>query len=591
LSGPDLQTLWATFLIDSLAQAGVRHAVLSPGSRSTPLALAVTNHEQIEVATILDERSAAFFALGEAKVTGRPTLLICTSGTAGAHYYPAVIEASQSYAPMIVITADRPPELHGNAGSQTTNQIRLFGEHARRYFELGLPDAHPDGIRALRRKAQQAYLASLSPTPGAVHLNAWFRKPLEPHDGGDLVDTFDAVGAEPFSVPYPPDSLPDEGGIADAADTCRRSRRGLIVCGPSPLDQIHARAAIAELSETLRYPVLAEGASQIRFTGQPRPLRCDGFDTFLRARPFLERMRPEVILQFGAPPTSKGWEHFAAAHRQARRYVFAPHGWNDPQNVAAGLIMATPERAASALREALLGLGDRRPTPWTEEFGAADARVWRTVERHAKTDGATLTKIALARAVVSAAPPGSILAVGNSLAIREVDNFCPGAVADLRVWSQKGANGIDGLISGAGGAARVDGGPVTLYLGDLAFLHDLSGLAAVRNLEVPFVIVVAQNNGGRIFEQLPVASCPGVDADRLGNWTTPHGLDFSLAAYLFRVPHRKVECAAELVDAIREAHARSGCTVIEAVVPPSAAAEEHRRLVDEVEDALAGDGA
>jgi 2-succinyl-5-enolpyruvyl-6-hydroxy-3-cyclohexene-1-carboxylate synthase len=581
----NLHIEWARLLVDSLVRAGVREAVVSPGSRSTPIVLAVSRHDTLAVHSIIDERSAAFFALGAAKTSGRPVLLVCTSGTAAAHYYPAVIEASYAHAPLVVLTSDRPPELHGNGAAQTIDQIRLFGAHARRYIELGLPDENEDALRALRRKAAQAVLASTHPLPGAVQVNAWFRKPLEPQEpnAGDeeLRARIDRIREEPFPAAYAPLASADPAGIDFLADLCRELRRGLIVCGPGPIAFAPARRAIEELAEAVRYPILAEGASQIRFSGHAHPLRSDAFDAFLRSDRFRERHAPQLVIQIGGTPTSKAWEHYVRAHRSCVRVVIAPYEWNDPYNTAAALLLGPVEETVAALKESLMDLSHLRPTPWTEGFAAADGVAWRSLEEEKRAD-APLTKSSLARAILSSLPEGSLLAVGNSLPIREVDNFCPGSMAEVPVWTQKGANGIDGLVSGAAGAAVVHGGPVTAYLGDLALLHDLHGLAVARRLKTPFVVVVAQNDGGRIFEQIPIATTVGIEPETLELWTTPHGITFGHAALLYDHEYRRVDTESALREALAAAHATAGCTLIEAVVPPSAAAAEHQRFLDAV---------
>ncbi|RPJ45558.1 MAG: 2-succinyl-5-enolpyruvyl-6-hydroxy-3-cyclohexene-1-carboxylate synthase, partial [Candidatus Latescibacterota bacterium] len=226
---------------------------------------------------------------------------------------------------------------------------------------------------------------------------------------------------------------------------------------------------------------------------------------------------------------------------------------------------------------------------WTEDFAAADGAVWKTFDDARRPD-APLEKSAVARAILSSLPEGSLLAIGNSLPVREIDSFCPGWLADVPVWSQKGANGIDGLVSGAAGAAMAHGGPATAYIGDLAFLHDLHGLAAARRIETPFVVVVAQNDGGRIFEQIPIAEAPGVENGMLALWTTPHGLDLAHAALLFNLGYRRVESESALREALLEAHGTNGCTIIEAVVPPSGALAEHRRFVEAVAERLPAEG-
>ena len=591
MSEANLHIEWATLFLEGFAHAGVREIVLSPGARSTPLVAAAARTGKLRLHTIIDERSAAFFALGQAKVTGVPSLLVCTSGSAGAHYLPAVVEADTSFTPLLIVTADRPPELHRCGAPQTIDQVKLYGDHVRQYTELGLPDGSIDGLRAVRRKAVQATLLSRSPLPGPVHLNAWFRKPLEPQvvkgeEGSALAERLARVRGEAPPHPYPPKGAPNEEGVQHLAEACRDSRRGVIVCGPAALSQAGARPVIEELAQELRYPLLAEATSQIRFTGRPRPFRSDAFGLFLASERFRAEHPPEVILQIGGTLTSKGWHDYARLHRRCRRFVIAPYGWNDPENCAHALVFGPARDVLERLKESLMMSHHARPTSWAEEFSAADQTAWDAVATGVRQADQVLSEGRLARAVCAAMPPRSLLAVGNSLPVRDLDCFCPGAIQEAAVWSQRGANGVDGLISGAAGAASVRPGPVTLLLGDISFLHDLHGLAAARGQKEPLVIVVAQNNGGRIFEQLPLASSPEIDASLLHRWTTPHGLEFSHAALLFGHAYRKVETTAALEDALGKAYRTDGCTVIEAVLPPHGGAAERARITAAVRRAL-----
>jgi 2-succinyl-5-enolpyruvyl-6-hydroxy-3-cyclohexene-1-carboxylate synthase len=587
MSANNLLTDWAWLLFDSLAKAGVTDIVISPGSRSTPFVLAAVAHGALRCHDIFDERAASFFALGQARVTGRPSVLVCTSGSAAAHYLPAVMEASASFTPLIVLTADRPLELQDCAAPQTTDQIKLYGSHARHFFDLGAPDAAASALRLPRRIAAQAVFAARWPIPGAVHINARARKPLEPQaadsdEGLRLHDQVRALAATPLTAPIAPLAAPAPDAIAALAQTCRARPRGLIVCGPAPLAQARQREHVFALAAATRYPILCEATSQLRFTGEaPRAgvVRCDGFDALLRARPFRDSVRPEIILQLGAAPTAGSWDQYLAAHAGCERVVIAPQGWNDPQSTAATLLFAEVGPAAQALAAAFgaAALPDERERlAWSRRFAAANQQGWRIVDEDLAKN--SFAEAAVAREVAAQLPRDGLLFVGNSLAIRLVDSYAPAGKSDALVLSQRGVNGIDGLISGAAGAASASRRPTTLLLGDVSFLHDLNGLALARSLDLPFVVVVLQNGGGRIFEQLPLATTPGVTPELMEHMTTPHGLEFAHAAQLFGLGYERVHSLDSLRDALAVAQRAKRATLIEAMLAPHGAAEQHQRI-------------
>ena len=589
----NLQAEWARLMVDSLAAAGVREAVISPGSRSTPFVLAAAEHPKLRCRDLVDERSAAFYALGQGRVTGRPTLLIATSGTAGANFYPAVIEASASHVPLLVLTADRPLELAACGANQTIDQIKLYGDHAREFFELGAPEGSPRALRALRRIAAQAVFSTRHPRPGAVHLNARAVKPLEPGDGDasaerELGAGVDALISGPAPLPRAPLAMPDAADIEEVAEACRQAERGLIVCGPAPLAQAETRSLIAELARRSGYPVLREAASQTRFCAELSAdgvIAIDGFDLLLKNDRFRAQAAPELILQIGRSPTSRAWNRVLAAHAGRPHWVLGTGDWIDAESTATHLLFCDLAPCLARLTTRLPAHG--RETSWREHWREAGEAVRRAVDDELASAGDALSEGGVARALVTALPAGSLLAVGNSLPIRQVDAFCPGAGVDLRVLCQRGASGIDGVTSGALGAASVWRHRVALLVGDLSFLHDLSGLAAARHLQVPVVVVVVQNQGGRIFEQLPLASHPAAEGDVFAHWTTPHDFDLASAAALFRLAHERVESLPELESALEHSLVYPGVTVIEAVVPPHGAAEGARRLAERVDAALA----
>lgn len=577
-----LLTSWATLLLDSFAAAGVRLVVLSPGSRSTPFTAAALRHPDLRCVTVVDERAAAFFALGHGKATGMPALLICTSGTAGANYFPAVVEAGQAYAPLLVLTADRPPELAQAHAPQTIDQVKLFGDQARAFFELGLPDPDPGALKALRRKAAQAVSLTRSPTPGAVHLNARARKPLEPiPPGADDQAVGERVAkllATPISRPAHPRLVPDVGTVRRLAEACRESRRGLVVCGPAPLSQGGCREAVAELARRTGFPVLVEAGSQLRFgLEEDDVVQVGALDALGRSATVRERLAPDLVLQLGAPPVAAGWSRYLEAHPDCRRIVIAPHGWNDPWSSAQDLVLAEVGATLEALA-AELPASETGGSPWSRAWQAAERAARGAVDEVLEEAGGELTEGGVARAVVQALPEGALLGLGNSLPIRQADGYAFPSPRVLNVFHQRGASGIDGVIAGAAGAARALCVPGALLIGDLSFLHGLGGLPCLRLLGTPFALVVVNNDGGRIFEQLPVAQVPELQGDALEAWTTPHGLDLEPAARLFQLPYRRAEKVPDLEEALHEALGRAGATVIEAKVPPHGAVEQNRRL-------------
>ena len=598
----NLQAEWARLLIDSFAAAGVREVVISPGSRSTPFVLAAAAHPKLRCHNIVDERSAAFFALGQGRVppeadkwgrAGRPTLLLPTSGTAGANYFPAVIEASASGVPLLVLTADRPVELAACGANQTIDQLKLYGDHVREFFDLGAPEAAARALRALRRTVAQAIFASRYPRPGAVHLNARARKPLEPGGAGSgseraLASAVGALVERPAPRPLAPKLLPDASPIDELAQACRLAERGLIVGGPAALAQAGARTLIAELGRRTGYPVLREAASQLRFAPELEGrgvIAIDGFDALLKTERF-RTMAPELILQIGRSPTSAAWGRYLAEHAGCPHWVLGTDSWQDAQSTATYLLFGDLEGCLARLTTRLPARG--KETAWGDSWRAAEAVVRRCVDEELAAAAGELTEGGVARSLVAALPAGSLLAVGNSLPIRGVDAYCPGHGIDLRVLSQRGASGIDGVTSGTLGAASVWRHRVALLVGDLSFLHDLTALQAARHVTVPVLIVVVQNRGGRIFEQLPLASHPAAAENNVfEHWTTPHEIDLEPVAAMHGLAFERIERTAELEAALERGRDRSGVTLIEAVVPPHGAAEQGRRLQRRIDAALA----
>ncbi len=600
MSPANLLTEWARLLLGSLRAAGVRDVVLSPGSRSTPFTWAALQDAGLRCRTIIDERSAAFFAVGQARMTGEPALLVCTSGSAAANYFPAVVEAAESATPLLLLTADRPFELQHAAAPQTIDQTRLYGAYARRYFELGMPDAHPAMLQAVPRIAAQAVLAARSPVPGPVHLNARARKPLDPVDPLDPLDPTSADDDEAGRLRQAVDRLiergptrssapllaPDPDAVRDLADACRRARRGVIVCGPASPWQAADPADVTALARVTGFPLVPEAASQQRFTpalGTDRVI--DAFGTLLESDRFRERHEPDLVIQLGRPPTAAGWDPYLRGWPEAARAVVWPYGWSDPRGSATTLLPAALGPTVRALVEALNdtdGLpGQRDREEWLAALRLANDVAW-TATDAVLADG--YTEGAAARAVLEHLPPGGLLALGNSLPIRHADSFFRAEARDLAVWSQRGVNGIDGLISGAAGAAAASGRPTTLVVGDVSFLHDIGGLHAARDLPAALTIVVLNNRGGRIFERLPIADTAGPAFDA---WLTPPGVDFGAAAAAFGLRFARCPTPESLAAALADARVEAGTIVIEALLPDGATTGPAREILRRIEADLA----
>lgn len=584
----EAQAEWARLLAGSLADAGVRDVVVCPGSRSTPFVLALVRESRLVCRDVVDERSAAFFALGQARRSGRPSLVVCTSGTAGANLFPAVVEAALAHVPLLVLTADRPPELVGCGANQTIDQLHLFGRHVRAFFELGTPSAESAALRALRRTAAQAVFASGWPEPGPVHLNARARKPLEPPAGVDaaLVRRVDLLLAGPIAAPSMPRRLPDTAVVEELVAACRRARRGLLVAGPAtrPADRSRVFAVAARTG----FPLLADPASGLRFRGEGvEPPVLDAFALLLANAGFRRFLAPDLVIQVGGAPTAAGWETLIGGGEPREHWVLSTDGWPDPASTATRLVAADVDEV---LEDLVLALGEGVPDPdaaaWRAGLEEAERRAWHAVEAQLHAFGDALSEGAVAREAVAALPAGGLLALGNSLPIREADRWCPGELGELVVVSQRGASGIDGVVSGALGAASLDDRPGALVVGDLSTLHDLGGLAAARHVTVPFAVVVVDNHGGRLFEQLPLAAHPQAEG-LLEHWTTPQSIDFAAAAATFGLPYARAVTRSELAAALAVALGREGVSVIHAVVPPSGAANAAHRLRARVDAAIA----
>ncbi len=584
----DLQSEWARLVVHSFVQAGVRDAVISPGSRSTPFVVAALEQAGLRCISSLDERSAAHYALGQARATGRPSLILCTSGSAPANYFPAVIEASEAGVPLLVLSADRPPELLGCGANQTTDQVGLYGRHVRFFAQLGEPRADDLSLRAAKRLATRAVFEALGTRPGPVHLNAPTRKPLEPTmargEGAKAHARVEKIIQEPLSAVHAACGI-DGSVLKFVLSAFDEASRPLVLCGPAPVQQAVVLADVRALADCAGLAVAAEASAQIRF-GAGAETVIGAFDTIWRTNRGGSALVPDFVLQLGANPVSKGWDDLCAA-RRIRRIVVHPWDWVDPASNAELIVRAQVGDFVRALASESFATTSR-DTVFLSKFQRAEQLVWDAATALLSEAGDQLTEAGIARTVRDAAPKDSALVLGNSLPIRNFDTWVAPSSSPLRVFSQRGVSGIDGVVSGAAGVASCASAATAVLVGDVSFLHDINGLQLASQASSPLVVVVVNNGGGRIFEQLPIARCG--KREWLPYFTTPHGANMAGAASIYGCAFETVSALAELRTALEAAYGRSGCTVIEAVVPPHGSAEQNQALRSSVERAFEREG-
>ncbi len=570
-------TALASAMVEELARCGLRQAAIAPGSRSSPLALALWRQPAIEVRVIVDERSAGFFALGAAQAASRPAAVLCTSGTAAANLHPAVCEADEAGVPLVVLTADRPPELRGIGTGQTIDQLKLFGSAARWFCELGMHDADDAGLLHFRSVACRACAAARGdPRPGPVHLNVPFRDPLGPEARPDDVTAtsplaLEGRGERPLVAVASEPPLAADLLLEEIAERIAASPKGLIVCGRQ-LDPRLA-APVAELAAGCGYPILAEPVSQLRLGPHDRDLVVWPYDWIARARPAV--LEPELVVRFGDMPTSKALRGWLASIPGLRQVVVdSTFGWNEPSRTAETVIRAEGRSVASSLASRLGGGDEKWRGAWLEA-GRVAAEAIEPAVATAEGPSEPAVHAELGRLYRD----GDVVYTASSMPIRDQEGFLPSGGAAVTFLCNRGANGIDGLISSGVGAATSMARPTWVITGDLGLYHDMNGLAGLRTAGPPVRIVVLNNDGGGIFEFLPQAA--QIDRDEfealLG---TPLGVDPQKVAEVHGLPHARITDLKQLGAAAE----RSG--LIEIPVDRRRNVEIHRLVAERVAGAL-----
>ena len=528
------QSFAATF-VDELAAQGVDFACISPGSRSAPLAIALQRHPKIRVFVHIDERSGSFFGVGLAKGTGKPVVLLCTSGTAAAEFHAAVVEAFHSRTPLIVLTADRPPELRDVGANQSIDQQRLYGTAVLWFFDPGPPVESAGAPRQWRRLAARAYAEAAG---GPVHVNLPFREPLVPTPG-ELPVPFGTAG-QAISAGR---NLPTPGQVTTLASALQRAQRPLIVAG-----EMRDGDRLAPALSRLGLPVLAEPSSQLRRAETGAAV--ESYEALLRAGWSLQH-GPDLVVSIGGTPTSKVLGAWLAAASAPTFLIDPDRMWRDPEQVASHVIACDPQ----ALLEALPPM-DRNA--WREEWMSAGKRA--TAAIAATFVSTPLHEGHIVRALAARLPDNGQVFVGSSMPIRAVDSFWPYAKTQQRFYGNRGASGIDGLVSsGLGLAAGRSNVPTVLLLGDLSVYHDMNGLWALRRHGLRATIVVCDNNGGGVFNFLPQAQHQDVFEEL---FATPLGLDFAQIARLYDLVYSPVTDRAGLEPALVDALAAQTPTLV-----------------------------
>jgi len=563
--------------VEELARAGVRHVCAAPGSRSTPLALMVAEHPRLKLWMHLDERSAAFFALGIARASGMPAAVLCTSGTAAANFFPAVVEAQAAGVPLLVLTADRPPELREVGAAQTIDQNRLYGAHAKWFVEVSMPEESPPMLRHARSLAHRAVATSLSSPPGPVHLNFPFREPLVPVRG-EVTASEARAADEPFVAVAQPALALHPDALAQLASMARDATRPLIVCGPQYDAELPEAAA--RLAAIIGAPILADPLSQLRWGAHDRDAVIEAYDATLRFPAHRDALTPDLVLRFGAVPTSRALLDFLGGLGSVPQVVVADARWPDPMLVASRVLRGDPAATCKALAGSLTG--HRADDGWRRQWISLDAAASRALRSFFDGLDEPFEGRALAE-IADAVPDGGTLWVSSSMPIRDLDTFGRGGSRRVRVLANRGANGIDGVVSSALGAAAVGDGPLVLAIGDIALYHDMNGLLAAKQHGLSATIVLVNNDGGGIFSFLPQASHPK-HFERL--FGTPHGLDFAHAARLYGAEYRHAETWDAFRSAVRAGIGRPGLTLVELRTERARNVELHRLAREAVGRAL-----
>lgn len=586
--------------VDELQRSGIHNVIICPGSRSTPLALAIAQQPALHIWMHVDERSAAFFGLGMAKRLGLPVALLCTSGTAAANFMPAIVEANLSHVPLLVMTADRPPELRDCGAPQAIDQHRLYGTHVKWFVEVALPEATNEALRYIRTLANRASALTQAVPAGPVHLNFPFREPLTPETQPNPQlptqqkwrDNVAWQGRENnqsyIRVNDARQDFVPKSTIQYLLEKIYQTSDGLIIVGP--LDNPGLAKPLIELAQRLGYPILADPLSQLRCGPHDHSHIVTAYDALLRCTNFMHHMPPKLILRFGAMPTAKMLLLYLKHHDDCSQVVIDGHcNWEEPTQLADTLIHVDPIAFCQDVLNMVDYAIDRNSSQntssrWLTTWQQCDLLARETL--HAKIQAfEPLFEGRVFRELANLLPDGTNLFAGNSMPVRDLDSFFWNSQHHIRILGNRGASGIDGIISTALGISAVSSKdqPSVLVIGDLSFFHDLNGLLAARLHQLNLTIILINNDGGGIFSFLPQANYPEHFEQLFG---TPTGLDFHPVVQMYGGQFRRITTWQEFRQAVTDSLANGGLNVIEVPTERAKNVEMHHQLWLTIEQQL-----
>jgi 2-succinyl-5-enolpyruvyl-6-hydroxy-3-cyclohexene-1-carboxylate synthase len=561
-------TAYTAAFVAELVQTGVTDAVVSPGSRSTPMAMVMAEHPGLNVHIHVDERSAAFFALGIAKASGKPVAILCTSGTAAANYFPAVAEANISRIPLIVITSDRPHELRDVGAPQAIDQIHLYGHHVKWFAEMAVPENSDEMLHYVRSVCGRAAATALQAPSGPVHLNFPFREPLIPRINDENVFQLKERPRRYVNVRNGSLTI-DKNDLREIAASLNEHEKGMIVCGQ--IEDPAFKEMVLELADRLNFPILADPLSQLRSGSHSTENVIDAYDTFLRSGEAKDYLKPTIVLRFGSMPVSKALTIFLKENHQAEHLVVdGGGGWRDPAALSTEMIYCNETIFCQQL---LSELKANKNQQYLHKWQALNRLTKENLT--AIRDTAELSEPRLFYQLAEMLPENANLFVGNSMPIRDLDSFFHNNRKSIRILANRGANGIDGTVSTALGAASVSQQPSYLVLGDLTFFHDLNGLLAAKLYDINMTIIVINNNGGGIFSFLPQAEHPKHFELLFG---TPLDLDFEHVVRMYNGKFTRIQDWDHFGAVMESSKTTHGLNVIEVVTKRDRNTEEHRKM-------------
>jgi len=555
--------IWGKAFVNQLCDLGVRFACISPGSRSTPITLAFAEQKKIKCFVHIDERVSGFFALGLAKASDLPVAIVTTSGTATAELYPAIIEAYQQRIPLLICTADRPPELLNTGANQTINQWNLYKNHIRWFKYLGLPQLSVNRIINLQKITEKAFETSLIKNKGPVHLNFPFRKPLEPNSFTDEVDdeilmAIKSTFLSKSNINRNEDlSKREAKQIIKISENIIEKPQGLIIVGPKEYDPDFV-SNIKQLSKVTGYPILADGVSHLRFkTSVSDKNICCNYNAYLRSQKFKNNHKPAIILQFGRTVTSVFLQNYIGQSNPLR-FIINEYGDLFGQSNKSKVFKINPVSFCKNLIRILTESKFKRNHNWIKIFKKAE-----TLTEEIKTSLLKKSNLKIEpkifSEIISIIPSNTKIMVGNSLPVRDFDNFVGKTNINLKLFFNRGASGIDGVTSTALGIASIEK-PTILITGDLSFLHDLNALLPAKKYSIPLIVILINNNGGGIFEMLPISS-----EKKLFNtfFKTPHNLNISFLVKSFGLEHHLIKGTKDFQNKLKSSFLKKSLTVLE----------------------------